>query len=319
VELTAGFVGTVRVNLVSSTVELVDVLLTMKPRPAAAVHPGGDGTPAPQAPPTPYPEEDDQAPIASGVKLVAGALESWLQQIKVVATDVVVRLEVPNAALQLVVNASSLAISGTGVESNPREMAGMTSFQLAKKLEFGGVVVQMVALDAGDEPLSGCTVPLLTGNRGGSAGCSGKIDLLLSWGLGNLPSLHVGAACEAVAVQLQLGLSDIESLMEVIMELQKCRPSTPDPLHAEENPPSADPWGSESFMTGLMLPDCKSIVTETFYDVDAQEDADAFHDAASFLLTTSSMEQSRAHHLAASVRHVSQLSWCANLLHQLLV
>lgn len=302
-EVTAAFVGTVAAAVPlaalysdSCVVRLDEVFLTLRPRtaapPPAAKPPGAEHQPVPGSPSgaaaggAGASEAAGESAVAEGVKLIAGGLEALLQRMRVAATRMVLRLELPagEAGPQGACHVVTLSLgqveycgSSSGLPGAPdgAEAAGEqapAAVRVTKSLSFSGLTLELQPVQArAPEPAEACLL-LGAGAEGSAAGCSGVVDVQLAWGLRPHARPHISLAAQLDPLQVQLRPQDVLALAAVAAAAARlpgafAAAAAQPERQAAPAPPMGVPSalehpGSRSFIEGLMLPDCEGLVAE---------------------------------------------------------
>jgi hypothetical protein len=273
-EVTAAFVGSVAAVIPlaalcseSCTVKLDEVFLTLRPKPPAALQAAasaaaaepyaaqGAGQGRSSSSPAPFPgaaaagaasgpgDWQGESAVAEGVKLIAGGLEALLQRMRVSASRVVLRLEVPAAAAAggegsvpgCHVVALSLAQAdycgvGGGLEAGG---ASDGAVRVAKSLRFSGLTLELQPLAAQlpttpspsppaqqqqQQQLPSASAPLPTCSLLSSAngnGCGGAVEVRLSWGLRPHSRPRISVSAQLDPFQLHLRPEDVLTVATV--------------------------------------------------------------------------------------------------------
>lgn len=302
-EVTAAFVGSVAAAIPlaalysdSCVVRLDEVFLTLRPRtaapPPAAKPPGAEHQPVPGSPSgaaaagAGASETAGESAVAEGVKLIAGGLEALLQRMRVAATRVVLRLELPAGeagprgachVVTLSLGQAEYCGSSSGLPGVPdgAEAAGEqapAAVRVTKSLSFSGLTLELQPAQArAPEPAEACLL-LGTSAEGSAAGCSGVVDVQLAWGLRPHARPRVSLAARLDPLQVQLRPQDVLALAAVAAAAARlpgafAAAATQPERQAASAPPmgvssALEHPGSRSFIEGLMLPDCEGLVAE---------------------------------------------------------
>lgn len=297
----------------SITVHFDQVLVTLRPRPTLNDQPGLDGAaaiPDPRPPPRPsHPAAAPTVGISETIKLVAGGLESLLQRMRFIATQVVVQVEgwqedSTLAVLQL----DSIECSGRALEmiseTELRHAVVPAAARMSKVLTFSGLAFGFAHTTSAPINLSS----LLTGL--GAVGCSGNVELTYGWSMGSVEKRSLTAAVELGPILLDVDEVKVASMAALVRALKSPAASLGHlgNFYSEAAPgPAAEPfvWSGGSLFEDLMLPDCESVVTEvvegSFYEDASSEFGE---NEASATLAASFHEGALLHDLTASVRQV---------------
>ena len=325
----------------SCQVELSDVLLTLRPSaatpapawPASAAAAAGPGDGA--AWPAAEPGQQDVA-VAEGIRIVAAGLEAMLHRLRASISRLAVRLEVPLAAgsgsggdgggptavhvatLQLdQLDYRPAAEAEEGVGSGTEPDGG--GVRVHKSIAFSGLTLQLqpaAATVAGAATLAAEPLPPVLSGKGG--GATGALGVEVAWQLDG--SCSVAATADLEPLHLQLWPAHLAALASMAVALRQQPAAEAVAAAAARQPPAAMalaapphstlakvPWGAQSLLDSLLLPDCERVVSESLYS--GQEEVDEFFDARSVLgsLQSSFSEQGlaasahQAHTLAVSV------------------
>lgn len=293
-EVTAGLVGTVRVVVPlaafyseSVRVELEDVLLTLRPCRAASSAEAAGGPQQPDSPAVPTEAAAAAAAMSDGVKLIAGGIESLLRRMRVQAAGVVVRLEIPKnpdggscGGHHAVLVRLEAVQYGSSEEEEAEEQAPLgddppSALRVSRRIAFSGLALEIeqpepaASASYGDEGgLPPNPAVLLSGLGGG--GVSGLVQLHLSSGpqLRLHPGVAVSVQIESAQLQVHqqhaLAVVGIVAALQAAMGSRSREPSSQDD-EAHSAPMAVPPdhhWGRQSFIQGLLLPDCEGIVAD---------------------------------------------------------
>ena len=274
----------------SIRIELEDVLLTLRPCRAAGSAEAACGPQQPDSPASPT--EEPAAAMSDGVKLIAGGIESLLRRMRVQATGVAVRLEIPKPDggsgggggggggdhHVVLVRLEGLQYGSSKEEAAEQAPPGddpPSALRVSRRIAFSGLALEIEqpepaapASSGGGEggPLPSPAV-LLSGLGGG--GISGLVQMHLSSGPqqrlhpGVAVSVQVESAQLLVHQQHALAAVGIVAALEVALGSRKPS-STPDegPPSTPAAPPPDHHWGRQSFIQGLLLPDCEGLVAD---------------------------------------------------------